>query len=62
MERPRLRWLEDIEKGLWEIQVKRWRQKAVDREEWAPVIKEAKDLRGPYRQEVSEWVSGLVSK
>jgi hypothetical protein len=23
MERPRLRWLEDIEKGLWEIQVKR---------------------------------------
>jgi hypothetical protein len=23
-ERPRLRWLEDIEKDLWEIKVKRW--------------------------------------
>ena len=39
--RPRLRWLEDVEK------VKSWRQKAVDREEWESVIKEAKALRGP---------------
>jgi hypothetical protein len=27
--------------------VKRWRQKAVDREDWESVIKEAKALRGP---------------
>jgi hypothetical protein len=47
MGRPRLRWLECVEKDLWEMKVKRWRQKAVDSEEWASVIKEAKDLRGP---------------
>ena len=29
--RPRLRWLEDVEKDQWE-KVKRWRYKAVDRE------------------------------
>jgi hypothetical protein len=32
-ERPRMRWLEDVEKDLREMKVKRWRQKAVDREE-----------------------------
>jgi hypothetical protein len=32
MGRPRLRWLEDVEKVLLEMKVKRWRQKAVDRE------------------------------
>jgi hypothetical protein len=32
MGRPRLRWLKSIEKYLWEMKVKRWRQKAVDRE------------------------------
>jgi len=30
-ERPRLRWLEDVEKYLWEMKVKRQWQKAVDR-------------------------------
>jgi len=44
--RPRLRWLEDVEKDLREVKVKRWRQKAVDREEWASVIKEAKLSEG----------------
>jgi hypothetical protein len=33
------------------MKVKRWQQKAVHRGEWVPVIKEAKDLRRPYRQE-----------
>jgi hypothetical protein len=28
---PRLRWLEDVEKDLREMKVKRWRQKAVGR-------------------------------
>jgi hypothetical protein len=36
--RPRLRCLEDVEKVLWEMKVKRWRQKAVNREEWASII------------------------
>ena len=35
MGRPRLRWPEDVGKDLLEMKVKRWRQKAVDREEWA---------------------------
>ena len=42
-----LRWLEDVEKDLWLLKVKRWRQKAVDVEEWASVIMEAKFFRGP---------------
>jgi hypothetical protein len=32
--RPRLRWLEDAEKDVLEMEVKLWRQKAVGREEW----------------------------
>jgi hypothetical protein len=36
--RPRLRWMEDVQKDLRETKVKRWRQKAGDREEWAFVI------------------------
>jgi len=51
--RPTLRWMEDVEKDLRETKVKRWRQKAVVRDEWASVIKKAKALRGPYRRGVS---------
>jgi len=47
MGRPRLRWLEDGEKDLWEMKVERWPQRAVDREEWVSIIKEAKALKGP---------------
>jgi hypothetical protein len=32
MGRPRIRWLEDVEKDLREVKFKRWRQKAVNRE------------------------------
>ena len=39
---PRLEWLEDVEKDLRETKLKRWRQKAVDSEEWASAIKDAK--------------------
>ena len=45
--RPRLRWLEDVEKDLREVKVKIGRQKAVDREKQASVTKEAKAARGP---------------
>ena len=47
MGRPKLRWLEDVEKDLRGLKFKRWRQMAMDGEEWASVIKEAKALRGP---------------
>jgi hypothetical protein len=37
--------VEDVEKDLLEMKVKGWRQKTVDREEWASVIKQGKPLR-----------------
>ena len=52
MGRPRSRWLEDTAKDLCEMQVKRWRQKAVDREEWASVIKGAEACRESQSQGV----------
>jgi hypothetical protein len=42
-----------VEKDLWEKEVKRRREKTVDKEELAPVIKEAKAPRGRESQEVS---------
>jgi len=47
MGRSRLRWLEDVEKDLRQMKVKRRRQKAVDREVWASVNKGSEDIRGP---------------
>ena len=46
-------------KDLREMKVKRWRQKAADREELASVIKEAKALRGPCSRRVSKHVTLL---
>ena len=54
MRRPTLKWLEDVEKDLWEMKFKRQQQRAVDREEWVSVIKEVKALRGPQSQGVSK--------
>jgi cobyric acid synthase len=46
--RPRIRWINDVEEELRMLGVKRWRRKALEREEWAFVIKEAKvKLKGP---------------
>jgi hypothetical protein len=52
--RPRLRRFEDIGKDLREMKVKRWRQKAVDREECVFVIKGAMALRRRQSQGVSK--------
>jgi len=41
-----MRWLEYVVKDLRGMKIKRWRQKAVDREEWASVIRKAKALKG----------------
>ena len=40
--RPRLRWIDNVEDDLRKLGVKRWRGKALDREEWASIIREAK--------------------
>ena len=46
--RLRLRWITDVEDDLRELGVKRWRTKALEREELASIIKEAKNkLKGP---------------
>ena len=46
--RPRLRWINDVEEDLRKLGVKRWRTRALDREEWASIISEAKaKLKGP---------------
>ena len=46
--RPRLRWIDDVEDDLRKLGVKRWRAKALDREEWTSIIREAKaKLKGP---------------
>ena len=45
--RPRLRWINDVEDDLRKFGVEFWRTKALDREEWASIIREAKDkLKG----------------
>jgi hypothetical protein len=47
--RPRRRWINDVEDDLRMLGVERWRMKALEREEWVLVIKEAKvKLKGPY--------------
>ena len=48
--RPRFRWINDVEDDLRTLGVKRWRTKALDREEWASIIREDKGkLKGPQR-------------
>jgi len=42
VQRPRLRWINDVEEDLRKPGVKLWRTKALDREEWASIIREAK--------------------
>jgi hypothetical protein len=46
--RPRLRWINDVEDDLRKLGVKRRRTRALDRVEWASIIREAKaKLKGP---------------
>jgi transcription termination factor 2 len=46
--RPRLRWINDVEDDLRKLGAKRWRTKALDRVEWASIIREAMaKLKGP---------------
>ena len=47
MGRPRLKCLEGAEKDVREMKIKRWRQKALDREKRESVIRKAKALQEP---------------
>lgn len=49
MGKPRMRWLGHVEKDALEMKAKRWQKKAVEREDRASVIEEAKTIRGPQR-------------
>jgi alpha-L-fucosidase len=41
-ESHRLRWVDYVKWFLWNMGVKRWRARALDRTEWASVLSEAK--------------------
>ena len=46
--RPRLRRIDDVEEDMQQLGMKRRRKKALDRKEWASVIREAEArLKGP---------------
>ena len=59
--RPRLRWLEDVAKDHREMKVKRWRQKAVNREELAFVIKKGQAISKQRLAVVSEGPYNLIN-
>jgi sorting nexin-29 len=44
--RPKLRWMDDVLKDLREMQVRGWREKARNREEWRRLVTEAKSHPG----------------
>jgi hypothetical protein len=43
--KPRKRWLDDVEDDLRNMEVKRWRKKAMDRTEWRKICEAAKVLQ-----------------
>ncbi|KAJ4435630.1 hypothetical protein ANN_18246 [Periplaneta americana] len=40
--RPKLRWLDDVQDDLVKAGIKRWRRRALEREDWAAILKEVK--------------------
>jgi hypothetical protein len=40
--RPRMRWLDEVESDLKKMEVKGWKEKKRDREQWRLVVEEAK--------------------
>jgi hypothetical protein len=41
-----MRWLDDVESDLKKMEVKGWKEKMRDREQWRLVVEEAKDHPG----------------
>jgi hypothetical protein len=44
--RPRMRWLDDVESNLKKMEVKGWKEKMRDREQWRLVVEKVKDHLG----------------
>ena len=44
--RPKKRWIEDVEEDLNKLGTRGWKQKAMNREEWTDIIREARILHG----------------
>jgi hypothetical protein len=44
--RPKVRWLDDVEEGLPEMEIEGWRRKAQDRDQWRRIAQEAKAHEG----------------
>jgi hypothetical protein len=40
--RPRMRWLDDVQSDFKKMEVKGWKEKMRDREQWRQVVEEAK--------------------
>jgi hypothetical protein len=48
IDRPKLRWFDDVQIDIRTLGIKRWMYKAQDRLEWARITREAKvKLKGP---------------
>jgi hypothetical protein len=48
IDRPKLRWFDDVQTDIRTVGIKRWMCKAQDRLEWARITREAKvKLKGP---------------
>jgi hypothetical protein len=45
--RPKMRWLDDVEEDLRKMRISGWRGKALRRDDWKSVLREAKVLQGP---------------
>ena len=45
-ERPRKGWKEEIERDLQVLGVRRWRELAIDRENWKGIVRQAKAHKG----------------
>jgi hypothetical protein len=43
--RPRKRWLDNVQDDMFKMGMKRWRTKAMDREEWSKICGTAKVLQ-----------------